>query len=263
MAPLFTNAGLDIFRPFLVQDGKSSRRKCANKKMWVLLLTCRVTRRVHLELLPSMDTSAFKSALRRFVVLQGPFKVLDCHDKTYVILQHGVRKTVSQDRLKPAVLYDEPVETRAGRVVKPVFCYQAPGYVPPSLRSCSHVWLRVDRMRSSLVPPYEGPFKVLDRRDKTYVILQHGVPKTVSLDRLKPTVLGDEPVETRAGRVVKPVLDRRDKTYVILQHGVPKTVSLDRLKPTVLGDEPVETRAGRVVKPVFRYQAPGTPFELL
>ena len=65
--------------------------------------------------------------------------------------------------------------------------------VPPSqvdrrLMQASHVFLRVDAVRRPLVAPYEGPFAVLERSDKTFVILKKEKPVTVTIDRLKPAL---------------------------------------------------------------------------
>ena len=62
---------------------------------------------------------------------------------------------------------------------------------PPSrlcraLDSSSHVFLRVDAVKRPLTPPYEGPFPVLHRSEKTFKIIKHGKPLTASIDRLKP-----------------------------------------------------------------------------
>lgn len=76
-SPPFTNTGLDIFGPFLTHGGGNTTRKTkSTKKAWALLLTCLVSRAVHIEILPSMDTTSFKNALRRFVSVRGPCKVI-------------------------------------------------------------------------------------------------------------------------------------------------------------------------------------------
>lgn len=60
-------------------------------------------------------------------------------------------------------------------------------YIPPELDRCSHVWLRVDRVRRPLEAPYSGSFKVLQRMAKTFRIeLHNGKSDCVSIDRLKP-----------------------------------------------------------------------------
>lgn len=75
-SPPFTNTGFDVFGPYVVTDGKSTKRTNSAKKSWVLLFTCLVSRGIHLEPLPSMDTSSFVNALRRFFSIRGVCKCL-------------------------------------------------------------------------------------------------------------------------------------------------------------------------------------------
>ncbi|RWS19220.1 pol polyprotein-like protein, partial [Leptotrombidium deliense] len=65
-------------------------------------------------------------------------------------------------------------------------------FVHPHLSQCSHVFLRVDTVRSPLEKPYTGPFKVLSRNEKTMVIERNGKSTTVSIDRVKPAFLLDD-----------------------------------------------------------------------
>ncbi|KAG1664804.1 hypothetical protein GQR58_019670 [Nymphon striatum] len=62
-------------------------------------------------------------------------------------------------------------------------------YLPTDLKDCSHIWLRIDRVRRPLEALYQGPFRVAERNQKYFVILQNNVPKTVSIDRVKPAYL--------------------------------------------------------------------------
>jgi cleavage and polyadenylation specificity factor subunit 1 len=63
-------------------------------------------------------------------------------------------------------------------------------YVPAELQSCTHVYVRVDRIKRTLEAPYTGPFLVLDRFDRCFK-LQISPDKTdmVSIDRIKPAVM--------------------------------------------------------------------------
>ena len=62
-------------------------------------------------------------------------------------------------------------------------------YVPKTLKSCKHVWLRVDRVRRPLEAPYTGPHEVVERSEKYFVIKGYKNDlMTVSIDRLKPYV---------------------------------------------------------------------------
>ena len=63
-------------------------------------------------------------------------------------------------------------------------------YVPKDLQSCTHVFVRTDRIRKSLEAPYTGPFKVLQRMDRCFKLeLRNGRTDVVSISRLKPAYL--------------------------------------------------------------------------
>ena len=74
--PPFENVGLDIFGPFFVHDGCNTRRTKATKKAYALIFVCAVSRAVHIELLPAMDTSSFRNAFARFIALRGTCKII-------------------------------------------------------------------------------------------------------------------------------------------------------------------------------------------
>ena len=74
--PPFTNSGVDIFGPYSVVDGATTRRSCSTKKCWAVIFTCLVSRATHIEPLPSLDTSSMINALRRFFCIRGPCKKL-------------------------------------------------------------------------------------------------------------------------------------------------------------------------------------------
>ncbi|GBL84768.1 hypothetical protein AVEN_93810-1 [Araneus ventricosus] len=58
-------------------------------------------------------------------------------------------------------------------------------FVSNDLITASHVFLRIDRSRKSLEPPYSGPYKVLSSSEKVFTVEIDGKPTTVSIDRLK------------------------------------------------------------------------------
>ena len=82
-------------------------------------------------------------------------------------------------------------------------------HVPPQLSTSTYVFLRNDAVRRPLQAPYTGPHKVLRRTPKHYTIDKDGSRETVSVDRLKPAFLDEEPagqVEShpRAGTATEP-----------------------------------------------------------
>lgn len=62
-------------------------------------------------------------------------------------------------------------------------------FVPKDLATCSHVFVKVQGLKRSLTPPYEGPYEVISRTDKTIRIQLGGRESTVSLDLVKPALL--------------------------------------------------------------------------
>nr|XP_015908304.2 uncharacterized protein LOC107440041 [Parasteatoda tepidariorum] len=61
--------------------------------------------------------------------------------------------------------------------------------VHKDLSSCSHVFMRIDRVRKPLESPYQGPYKVMDKTEKYFVISYKGKKVSISIDRLKPVYL--------------------------------------------------------------------------
>lgn len=59
-------------------------------------------------------------------------------------------------------------------------------YVPKDLESSEFVFVRVDKVRRSLTAPYDGPYQVMKRLRKAFIIMRNGKTETISIDRLKP-----------------------------------------------------------------------------
>ncbi len=68
-------------------------------------------------------------------------------------------------------------------------------HISPDLWSCTHVFIRHDAHRKPLQPPYDGPYRVLDRANKNFTVDINGRKDLVSLDRLKPAHLDITPVQ--------------------------------------------------------------------
>ena len=79
--------------------------------------------------------------------------------------------------------------------------------MPADLQKSTHVFIRVDAAKSPLTPPYTGPYKVLQRKDKSFKLQIRNSIDWISIDRLKPAYLlqDDQPDVTfsRAGRPLR------------------------------------------------------------
>lgn len=69
-APPFTYCAVDYFGPWITKDGRKELKKYA------VLFTCMASRAIHLECANSMDTASFINALRRFICIKGPVRLL-------------------------------------------------------------------------------------------------------------------------------------------------------------------------------------------
>ncbi|GBM00450.1 Transposon Ty3-I Gag-Pol polyprotein [Araneus ventricosus] len=76
-------------------------------------------------------------------------------------------------------------------LLKPLDTRRRPqkNFVHKDLHTCTHVFIRIDRVRKSLEPPYDGPFPVVKRHDKYFTVTIKGKDINISIDRLKPAYL--------------------------------------------------------------------------
>lgn len=69
-------------------------------------------------------------------------------------------------------------------------------FIFKDMASTPQVFIRHDAPTGALQPPYDGPYEVLSRGEKTYKIRIRGKPVQVTIDRLKPAyILEDEVTE--------------------------------------------------------------------
>lgn len=58
-------------------------------------------------------------------------------------------------------------------------------FVQRDLKSSSHAFIRNDKVKPPFQPPYDGPYKILNRHDKWFEIEVKGKAQKISIDRLK------------------------------------------------------------------------------
>ena len=120
-------------------------------------------------------------------------------------------------------------------------------YVPKDLKKCSHVWLRVDRVRRPLEAPYCGPFKVISKQTKFFTIeTNSGQSQNVSIDRLKPVHPDTTPQSTEEPSS-QPSQEENDDEDTSEHESLPSDPSTEHEEP--LQEQPaLKTRSGRTIK---------------
>ncbi|XP_029651859.1 uncharacterized protein LOC115225074 [Octopus sinensis] len=86
-------------------------------------------------------------------------------------------------RLQTSMLHLSPAGPRQQNVVS---------HVPKDINTWTHVFVRNDGIPSQLRPPYSGPYKVIKREQKYFVLDIGGKRNTVSIDRLKKAFIEED-----------------------------------------------------------------------
>jgi cleavage and polyadenylation specificity factor subunit 1 len=121
-------------------------------------------------------------------------------------------------------------------------------FVFKDLSTASHVFVRSDGYKRPLEQPYSGPYRVVHRSDKWFVVSVGGREKTISVDRLKPAFFVAEDIVEPAD--TPPARDRVLRS----QAGPPPRPSA--VVPCVgKSDVTNRTQSGRRVRFPDRYQA--------
>ena len=87
---------------------------------------------------------------------------------------------------------------------------QGKNSIPVELLKASHVFIRHDAVRKPLQPPYDGPYPVIKRTDKYFVIQLNNRKDTISVHRLKPAYI--ESNETPSATQVTPTQPKTQTT---------------------------------------------------
>ena len=76
-------------------------------------------------------------------------------------------------------------------------------FVHPDLMTAKKVFVRVDKVKQPLEAPYQGPYEVLKRNKKYFLLQLREGPDNVSIDRLKPAYeLIDDIPQTQASKSI-------------------------------------------------------------
>ena len=147
---------------------------------------------------------------------------------TFMLVPHPIfsSENIPCNKDTTRILIEDMQKVNFGSNAEGVLNSKSRVYVPKDLKICEKVWVRIDRVKKSLEAPYSGPFDIVERYDKYFVVPFPSGSKSVSIDRLKPYITPKElmirstskrnpirniekkvdkivPVKTRSGRTVK------------------------------------------------------------
>ena len=80
------------------------------------------------------------------------------------------------DRLRRQMSELKPKHTRLN---------QRKSQIHNDLLTCTHVFVRVKAIKKPLQPPDHGPYRVIDRKSKFFIVEINGKQDSISVDRLK------------------------------------------------------------------------------
>ncbi|GBN30781.1 hypothetical protein AVEN_173531-1 [Araneus ventricosus] len=151
----------------------------------------------------------------------------------------GLRTVFKEDlQCSPVVMQLRATPT-SNHSAKPTFVYR-------DLSVCSHDFLSVDAVHPSLSQPYTGPYKVLSRTNKNFIILKDSKKVTVTIDRLKPAHLLLDNVNSSKSKLDSPEVNTPSPT--------PSGKELEKSAMPLPEKSPIRTRTGRRVHSPVKYR---------
>ncbi|UYV61625.1 K02A2.6-like [Cordylochernes scorpioides] len=130
-------------------------------------------------------------------------------------------------------------------------------FVHKDLKTCSHVFIRTDRVRKPLEPPYEGPFPVLDRTDKYFTLKVKERNVTISIDRLRHAYLlaDSDNVTSEHPTATRPIVSGALPSTSSQQNPDPPDVEkYTEFQGTGSAPDLTRTRSGRIIKKPVRFK---------
>ncbi|UYV67129.1 hypothetical protein LAZ67_4004017, partial [Cordylochernes scorpioides] len=124
-------------------------------------------------------------------------------------------------------------------------------FVHKDLKTCSHVFIRTDRVKKPLEPPYEGPFPVLERTDKYFTLKVKGKNVTTSIDRLRPAYLlaDSDNITAEHPAATRPIVSGALPSTSSQQNPDPPDVEkYTEFQGTGSAPDLTRTRSGRIIK---------------
>ncbi|KAJ2937341.1 hypothetical protein O0L34_g19224 [Tuta absoluta] len=166
------------------------------------------------------------------------------------LLLYGSQVRVPSDFFIPSKLNDNDAEfvrklTSYMALMQPIQrpAQERQSFIHKDLNKSTHVFVRNDAVRAPLIPPYDGPYEVIQRYEKSYKIQLPSRTTIISMDRLKPVyIINDEIPTTNCSQ---------NQTATV---GTDSTNQTKSTIPSETVDKiPYVTKSGRVSKRTVRY----------
>ena len=105
---VFTSISIDHAGPYDLKRGRST------EKRWLCLFVCNATSAIRLEMVESLETTAFLNALRRFLCLTGVKTKLICCDcdTTFVGARNALKAEMQKSKLNGTTLTNDWIRSR-------------------------------------------------------------------------------------------------------------------------------------------------------
>ncbi|XP_035893477.1 uncharacterized protein LOC118503838 [Anopheles stephensi] len=111
-------------------------------------------------------------------------------------------------------------------------------FVHADLNKCTHVFVRNDTVRPALTTPYQGPYRILQRSSKSFQILVNGQTSWVSIDRLKPAYIAEDPPESARKRTPSADITPSTEQPSLTQEPTSSPASRQTAVPTAIRNPP-------------------------
>lgn len=114
-------------------------------------------------------------------------------------------------------------------------------FVHPEMKTCEYVFVKKDAVKKPLTPPYEGPFKVLEKHEKFYKVQLSNRTSIISINRLKPAFIINEQEVNDRNTFIK-----TNQRHITEGCNASNADNDNNMTPKI-------TRSGRIVRPVVRF----------
>lgn len=119
-------------------------------------------------------------------------------------------------------------------------------FVHKDLQTCNYVFIRTDAVKKPLQPPYEGPYKVIDRDKKIFTVQLPQRQAKISIDRLKPAYTVNDTAETEHNTTQRQRINRSNPETQI-------PTSRQQLITTQTTKPQIKTQSGRTIRLPVRF----------